>query len=101
MGLGFLGKIYSNKMLMFENNLFFREDESSIYTVIIYLNSDFEGGGTNFLHEGGDQVVLIPSSPYSVILPPFVRTGKWHAALNPRLVWLLFSITMFFMKAKR
>ena len=49
---------------MFENNLFFREDESSIYTVIIYLNSDFEGGGTNFLHEGGDQV-LIPSAMVS------------------------------------
>ena len=43
------------------NNYFFkflykyREDESSIYTVIIYLNSNFEGGGTNFLHEGGEE----------------------------------------------
>ena len=27
------------------------EDESSVFTVIIYLNSDFVGGGTIFLSE--------------------------------------------------
>ncbi|KAL5486910.1 hypothetical protein EMCRGX_G019450 [Ephydatia muelleri] len=28
------------------------EEESSIFTVVIYLNSDFEGGATSFLSEG-------------------------------------------------
>ncbi len=28
-----------------------RENESSIFTVIIYLNSDFQGGATNFISE--------------------------------------------------
>lgn len=27
------------------------EDESSVFTVVIYLNSDFQGGGTRFLDE--------------------------------------------------
>ena len=27
------------------------EDESSVFTVVIYLNSDFEGGETRFLDE--------------------------------------------------
>ena len=27
------------------------EDESSVFTVIIYLNSDFEGGATDFINE--------------------------------------------------
>ena len=27
------------------------EDESSIFTVVIYLNSEFEGGSTKFLNE--------------------------------------------------
>ena len=29
------------------------EEESSIFTVVIYLNSDFKGGATSFLSEGG------------------------------------------------
>ena len=28
-----------------------REDESSVFTVVIYLNSDFQGGATKFLSE--------------------------------------------------
>ena len=27
------------------------EDESSVFTVVVYLNSDFQGGGTRFLDE--------------------------------------------------
>ena len=29
------------------------EEESSVFTVVIYLNSDFEGGATSFLSEEG------------------------------------------------
>jgi hypothetical protein len=35
-----------------------REDESSIYTVVIYLNDDYEGGNTNFLSPGTDHVLF-------------------------------------------
>ena len=28
-----------------------REDESSVFTVVIYLNCDFQGGATKFLSE--------------------------------------------------
>jgi len=27
------------------------EDESSVFTVVVYLNADFEGGATNFISE--------------------------------------------------
>ena len=28
-----------------------RQDESSVFTVVVYLNSNFKGGATNFLDE--------------------------------------------------
>ena len=35
------------------------EDESSVFTVIIYLNSDFQGGETQFLDEGELMDIII------------------------------------------
>ena len=29
------------------------EDESSVFTVVVYLNADFDGGATNFISEDG------------------------------------------------
>lgn len=43
------------------------EDESSIYTVIVYLNSEFKGGTTNFLHES-DVGQVLASPPVAQIL---------------------------------
>lgn len=34
-----------------------REDESSVYTVIIYLNDDYEGGKTSFLSSGDGHIL--------------------------------------------
>ncbi|KAL5486916.1 hypothetical protein EMCRGX_G019456 [Ephydatia muelleri] len=35
------------------------EEESSIFTVVIYLNSDLEGGATSFLSEGGKVICSV------------------------------------------
>ncbi|XP_064395912.1 uncharacterized protein LOC135342948 isoform X2 [Halichondria panicea] len=40
-----------------------RENESSIFTVIIYLNSDFQGGATNFISEEKQDRVLCSVTP--------------------------------------
>ena len=35
------------------------EDESSVFTVVVYLNSDFQGGGTRFLDENDKSEPLL------------------------------------------
>jgi hypothetical protein len=44
-------------------------DESSIYTVVIYLNDDYDGGATNFRSEGTtlDHMSQMPSVRASLL----------------------------------
>ena len=58
------------------------EDESSIFTVVIYLNADLEGGATSFLSEGGGLHKHVHVAP--CYINPYFTSGKVICSVSPK-----------------